>query len=390
MSTPSSQSTPSNPSTAATSRIDAEVAVGTFRLQVALDLRPGEITAVVGPNGAGKSTLLRTLAGLAPVARGTVAVGGELVDAPAEGIFVPADRRRAGVVFQDYRLLPHLDVRANVGFSRRAQGARRAVAAAAAEPWLEQLELTELADRRPAQLSGGQAQRVALARALASEPALLLLDEPMAALDPATRTTVRGSLRRHLRTFRGPVLMVTHDPIDALALAHRIVVLESGRVVQDDRALDVARFPATEYVARLVGMNRLTGVRRADGVHLTGLPEQNEPIPAPDVPGVDPAQADQRLAVAFRPSATILTRGEIPDGRHGWVGAVASIEPHGDRVRVALEVPAADPLTVLTDLDQVDFAALDPQPGETMTVHVDPAAVEVYADGSAAAGRLQG
>lgn len=358
-------------------RIDAEVAVGTFRLRVDLRLDPGEVVAVVGPNGAGKSTLLRTLAGLTPVAAGTVTVGGTCVDAPGQRVFVAAEHRRTGVVFQDYRLLPHLNVRDNVGFARRARGARRSVAAISAQPWLEQLDLTQLADRRPAQLSGGQAQRVALARALASEPALLLLDEPMAALDPATRTEVRARLRTHLRSFAGPVLVVTHDPVDALALADRMVVLEQGRVVQDDRAVEVARHPATDYIARLVGMNRLTDV--------------------PDAQGAGPAEGP--VTLAFRPSAVTLSR----DGEQGsggpdesgltWSGTVVSIEPHGDRVRIGLSAPTAASGTdhrLLCDLDHLRFAELDPQPGETLTASVRSDEVEAYPAPQAAAGTLQG
>lgn len=360
-------------------RIDAEVAVGTFRLRVDLRLDPGEVVAVVGPNGAGKSTLLRTLAGLTPVAAGTVTVGGTCVDAPDQRVFVAAEHRRTGVVFQDYRLLPHLNVRDNVGFARRARGARRSVAAASAQPWLEQLDLTQLADRRPAQLSGGQAQRVALARALASEPALLLLDEPMAALDPATRTQVRARLRNHLRSFDGPVLVVTHDPVDALALADRMVVLEQGRVVQDDRAVEVARHPATDYIARLVGMNRLTDVRAAQGGGSAAAP----------------------VTLAFRPSAVTLTRGAagsgVPVGQDGpeltWSGTVVSIEPHGDRVRIGLSAPTAASGTdhrLLCDLDHLRFAELDPQPGETLTASVRSDEVEAYPAPQAAAGTLQG
>ena len=201
---------------------------GEFVLDVELEVGPGEIVAVLGPNGAGKSTLLRALAGLTGLDEGAIVLGGHVLDDVAADVFVPPERRPVGLVFQDYRLFPHLSVLDNIAFAARAAGRGRSVARSRAGGWLERLELEELADRKPGQLSGGQGQRVALARALASEPGLLLLDEPTAALDARTRLTVRADLRRHLRQFEGPTVIVTHDPLEAMVMADRLVVIEDG------------------------------------------------------------------------------------------------------------------------------------------------------------------
>ncbi len=240
-------------------RVDAQVRRGSFALEVAFDAPPGEVVGVLGPNGAGKSTLLRALAGLTPVSAGTVLLGERVLDDAGTGAFVEPNARPVGFVFQDYRLFPHLSVRDNVAFPLRSAGLGREGARAAADRWLGRLGLADLADRRPGALSGGQAQRVALARALAGEPALLLLDEPLSALDARTRLDVQDELRRHLSAFAGPSLLVTHDPLEALVLADRLLVLEDGRIVQDGRPGEVARRPATDYVARLVGLNLYPG-----------------------------------------------------------------------------------------------------------------------------------
>ena len=194
---------------------------------------PGEVLGVLGPNGSGKSTLLNAVAGLMPVSRGQILLDGQVVDDAATGEFLEAADRPVGFVFQNYRLFPHLSVLDNVAFSPRARGISRHEARAAATRWLDRLGLTPFAGRRPADLSGGQAQRVALARALAGDPALLLLDEPLSALDARTRLDVQTELSRHLSDFAGPCLLVTHDPFEALVLADRLLVLEDGQIVQE-------------------------------------------------------------------------------------------------------------------------------------------------------------
>ena len=218
-----------------------------------------------------------------------------MLDDPDADVLVPVERRRTGVVFQDYLLFPHLSVLDNVAFGLRSRGVPRKEAAAAAHGWLERVGVADLARSRPGRISGGQAQRVALARALVTEPALLLLDEPLAALDAQTRLDVRSDLRRHLAGYDGCTVLVTHDPLDAMVLADRIVVVENGSAVQRGTPAEVARAPRTEYVARLVGLNLYRG--RADGatVHVDGGGE------------VATASATTgEVFVAFAPSAVSL------------------------------------------------------------------------------------
>jgi molybdate transport system ATP-binding protein len=356
--------------------LDVAVAVqrGAFRLQVAATVAPGEVLGVLGPNGAGKTTLLRVLAGLAAVTEGSIRLGGTVLDDAAKGTFVPAEQRPVGLVFQNYRLFPHLSVRDNVAFAARSRGARRGDARRHADRFLQQLDLTGLATRKPAQLSGGQAQRVALARALAADPAMLLLDEPLAALDARTRLEVRTELRRHLADFPGPVLLVTHDPLEAMVMTDRLLVIEDGHVVQHGTPAQVARRPATQYVARLVGLNLYPGtvastdgtVRLAAGGTLTAA--SSDPLPHT---GTD-------VLVAVRPSAIAVhtDRPASASPRNVWPGAVAGLELLGDRVRVQVEGhPGA-----LVDLTAASVADLDLRPGLSVWLSAKATEVDVYPD----------
>jgi molybdate transport system ATP-binding protein len=232
---------------------------GSFQLEADLTAAPGEVLGVLGPNGAGKTTLLRALSGLDALTSGFIRLDGQTLDDTATDTFVPTECRPVALVFQNYRLFPHLNVRDNVAYAPRVQGTGRRQARAAADTLLERLDLSALAARRPHEISGGQAQQVALARALAADPRLLLLDEPLSALDAKTRLDVRAQLRNHLRQFTGPVLIITHDPLEAMIMADRLLVIEDGRVVQQGSPAQVARQPATQYVARLVGLNLYTG-----------------------------------------------------------------------------------------------------------------------------------
>jgi molybdate transport system ATP-binding protein len=213
-----------------------QVKRGDFRLDVALEVAPGETLALLGPNGAGKSTALAALAGILD-SSGSITLNDRALDA------VPTEGRRIGFVFQDYLLFPHLTVLDNVAF-----GASRA----AALPWLERFGLESLAGKRPGQLSGGQQQRVALARALATRPELLLLDEPLAALDAVIRPTIREELAAHLAGLDIPTIVVTHDLEDVVALSDAVVVIEDGAATQRGSVRELVREPATEYVRRLV------------------------------------------------------------------------------------------------------------------------------------------
>lgn len=226
-----------------------EVARPTFRLALDLDVPAGTITAVVGPNGSGKTTTLRSLAGLVRPTSGHIRLGDRVLD--DENVHVSARDRGVGVVFQDYLLFPHLTAAENIAFGLIAHGSARTEALVAAQAWLDRFELSTYAGVRPAKLSGGQAQRVALARALILEPPLLLLDEPLAALDASTRGSVRAQLREVLGGYGGSTVIVTHDPTDALALADQLVVLETGGIVQRGIPAEVAAAPVNAYVAGL-------------------------------------------------------------------------------------------------------------------------------------------
>ena len=350
---------------------EGSVQRGGFELDLAFEVRPGEVLGVLGPNGAGKSTLLRAVAGLEQLSQGSVGVGVHAWQQP--GLFVPAEQRRAGVVFQDYRLFPHLDVRDNVAFSARSSGSGRAASRAHAQEWLERLGLAELAGRRPHQLSGGQSQRVALARALALEPEVLLLDEPMAALDAGARIDVRTFLRAHLADFAGPVVLVTHDPLEAMVLADRVMVLEAGRVVQQGTPAEVARRPASAYVARLVGLNLWSGTLAAEG--LVGLDDGGHLEVATEAP-------QGKVLVSLRPSAiTVHTdHPEHTSTRNVWPARVASMEVLADRVRLQLDgAPSA-----LADVTPAAVAELDLEVGREVWLSAKATEVEAYADQSRA------
>ena len=328
----------------------AAVARDAFTLDASISAARGEVLAVLGPNGAGKSTLLRAVAGLLSVDSGRVELDGTVLDDPAGGVFVVPERRGLGVVFQDHRLFPHLRVIDNVAFGLRAGGMSRAQARMRAAQWLSRLGLAELARRRPGRLSGGQAQRVALARALACEPAALLLDEPLAALDVQTRAEVQGELREHLAGFAGPTLLVTHDPIEALLLATRIVVLEQGRVAQQGTPAEITSRPATPYVARLVGMNLYAGHAVTGVVTLAG----GGTLVVPDA-------ANGEVLVALRPSA-LTVHAEEPratSARNIWPATITAFAPLGDRIRLT----ARGEQDVFVDLTAAAVAELGLVPG---------------------------
>lgn len=225
---------------------------GTLTLDVTLHIDSGQSVALLGPNGAGKTTILRALAGLVPLDGGHLTINDTVMDNPSQQIFVAPEKRGISLVHQDYLLFPHLTVLDNVAFGPRCSGLPRKAARDFARATLEQFHLTEYADAQPATLSGGQAQRVALARALAMNPTMLLLDEPLAALDAGTRMTMRDEISTYISNFSGCTLLVTHDPDEAFALAHHIIVIEGGRIVQQGSEQDIRTAPATEYVRALL------------------------------------------------------------------------------------------------------------------------------------------
>ncbi|MEX2205632.1 MAG: ATP-binding cassette domain-containing protein [Myxococcota bacterium] len=217
--------------------LDAALAVqlGRFGLDVAFRVDDGERVALVGPNGAGKTTVLFALAGLIPLERGRIELGGVLLDDPEAGVFVAPEARDIGVVFQDGRLFPHLSALENVAFGLRSRGVKRAERRSRARDWLERVGLGALADARASTLSGGEARKVALARALAIAPRALLLDEPFASLDEDAVIDMRETLRRHLAELRGPCLLVTHDPADTRMLGARTLRLVDGTDLEEMR-----------------------------------------------------------------------------------------------------------------------------------------------------------
>ncbi len=337
---------------------------GSFALDLHLDVAPGAVVALLGPNGAGKSTTLGALAGLQPLTHGHIRIGGRAVDSPADGVFVPPEHRGIGVVFQDYLLFGHLTVAENVAFGLRARGVGRREVHRRVGEWLDRVGLPHLAESRPAHVSGGQAQRVALARALVTDPTLLLLDEPLAALDAATRLEIRSDLRHHLTDYAGCTVLVTHDPLDAMVLADDVVIVEQGRAVQRGAPADVARAPRTEYVARLVGLNLYRG--RAAGTAVTlddgGVLHTAEPAHGP-------------VFVSFPPSAVAVHR-ERPGGspRNVWSGRVAGLEQYADTVRVRV---AGSP-EVLADITTGAVAELRLGAGEPVWVAVKATEVHTY------------
>jgi molybdate transport system ATP-binding protein len=335
-----------------------------FTLDLALSVAGGEVVALLGPNGAGKTTALRALAGLVPLDAGFARIGHEIAEDAEARVRTPPERRRVGVVFQDYLLFPHLSARENVAFGLRARGVDRSDARGRADAALARFGLAEHAASRPAALSGGQAQRVALARALVGEPRLLLLDEPLAALDAGTRIEVRADLRRRLADFAGATVVVTHDAVDAFVLADRLVVVEDGRVVQTGTPSEVARRPVTAYVARLVGLNLYRGVAADGTVTLDGGGSL-----------VGAHHDDGAVFVSFRPSSVTLHRGRPhSSARNAWPVTVEALEPQGDTVRVAL---TGQP-DLAADVTPLAVAELGLEPGTRVWAALKATETEVY------------
>jgi molybdate transport system ATP-binding protein len=346
--------------------LTAEVAVrlGTFDLDVAVDVAAGEIVAVLGPNGAGKSTLLRALSGLAALDRGLVRLDGVVLEDASRAIRVPPEHRPIGVVFQDYLLFPHLSAIENVAFGLRARGVRPRQARARAGSWLDRLGVGEHAEARPRALSGGQAQRVALARALAIDPRVLLLDEPLAALDASARDTVRRDLRRHLKSFTGIRIVVTHDPLEAVALADRLVIIEAGRVVQTGSAAEVTQRPRSRYVADLVGVNLFRGI--ATTGHLA--------LPSGAIIQFAETLEGEVFAI-IHPRAVALHRAR-PEGspRNVWRGHASTLDFQGDRVRVGVE----GEIGIVAEVTPAAVNDLDLAEGSEVWVSVKATEISVY------------
>ncbi|MGO1228759.1 MAG: sulfate/molybdate ABC transporter ATP-binding protein [Brachybacterium sp.] len=342
--------------------LSVRAAVPERGIDLELTVPDGETLAIIGPNGAGKSTLLSLIAGALRPASGQIVLDGRVLTGQGltdqgltgERRWVPPHDRKVTTLSQDPVLFPHLTALGNIMFALRSQGVGRARARQEAERWLAELGVPELAGRRPSQLSGGQAQRVAIARALAAEPRLLLLDEPMAALDIDVAPALREQLRRFLA--ERTAIIVTHDVLDALTLADRIAVLEEGRVIEQGSTQELLTQPRTAFTARFAGLNLVSG--RWDGRAVVLADGAQVPAHAAYHPG-------GQVHAAFRPArVTLADTGGIPR-------TVKSLAPSGDLVRVRTEDLSAD-------LPPQEVAARRLEPGMPVRLQVPPEAVTTY------------
>lgn len=301
-----------------------------FSLDVSFEIPPETTVALLGPNGAGKSTTVAALAGLKAIDQGRIVLDNVVLVDVSSGVFVPPEDRHIGVVFQDYLLFPHMTVAQNVAFGADHDSANE---------WIEKLDLVDVARRKPGELSGGQAQRVALARALASRPSMLLLDEPLAALDVTTRTRLRRTLAEHLDGFAGPRLLITHDPTEAFLLADEICVIEDGSITQHGTADDIRLRPRTPYIADLAGSNLYTGVARRGAVDIDG-----------HVVHIADTQKTGAVLITIPPRVPSLhTRRPEGSPRNTWETTVTLIEPLGDRTRLNVGPPLQLTVEITTD-----------------------------------------
>jgi molybdate transport system ATP-binding protein len=310
-------------------RLDVAAQVGSLELELACDASPGECLVLAGPSGAGKSSVLRLVAGLLRPRRGRIESGSATWLDTARGVDLPAEERRVGFVFQDHALFGHLTAAQNVAYPLRGRDrARRA------EELLERFGLGARAAARPRALSGGERQRVALARALARDPEVLLLDEPLSALDATTRAAAAQTIAGAIRDSHVPALLVTHDFAEAAQLGDRVAVIDGGRIVQTGTAAELAAAPASAFVADFTGTNVLAGVARPGprGVTLVALEG-----------GGELSSLDRRegpVAVTVHPWEVALSRSApVGSARNHLSAEVLSVTAIGNRVRVGLAVP---------------------------------------------------
>lgn len=344
------------------------VSRGERHIDVDFEVAPGETVVLVGPNGAGKSTIIDCLAGLVAVDAGRIVIDGRVVDDPVGGLFVPASQRQVGVVFQQGALFGHLDVRDNVAFGLIAAGMRRRQARREAQGWLDRYGLDQLGSRLPGTLSGGEAQRVALARTLATEPRVLALDEPFAAVDIASRGWLRSLVADQLRGFDGPRIIVTHDPTDMYLLADRVLVIEEGIVTQTGTTEALRRHPKTAYAAALAGTNLLHGQATAGVVTIDGTGHQLH---------VADTQAVGSVLVTIAPNAVSLH--DLPprgSARNAWPTTVVGIAPLGDVSRVLVE----GPVSLAVDVTPASVEQLGVQAGQSVWVAIKATEIVVRGD----------
>lgn len=339
---------------------DVRVELNGTSVEARLDVDAGEIVVLLGPNGAGKTTLLRALAGLLGPC-GNVSLGGRDLDGPRT--FVHPEARRVGLMFQDLLLFPHMTIEENLLFAARSSGAGRTDARKRVAEIIDTFELRDLAGARPQSISGGEKQRAALARALAGQPDALLLDEPFAALDASSRVEMRAIVSHHLRGFGGPTVLVTHDPLEALVLADRVVVLEEGKIVQEGTPDDLRSRPRSSYVASVVGINLFRGVATGGRIE-TGAATL---VAATEIEG--------EVFASVHPRAVALYRSR-PEGtpRNVWRGRVTAVDNEGDRLRVRIE----SDLLIVAEITPGAQAELAIAPGSEVWASVKATEVAVY------------
>jgi molybdate transport system ATP-binding protein len=335
-------------------------------VDIEFDVAAGAVLAVLGPNGAGKSTALHVIAGLVPPDRGQVRVGQRVLTDTATGVQVATHDRRVGLLLQDPLLFPHLTITRNVAFAPRSSRA-------AATHWLAEVDAADLGDRMPRQLSGGQAQRVALARALAAEPDVLLLDEPLAGLDVGAATAMRKVLRRVLARDGRSAVLITHDLLDVLTLADRVVVVEGGRIVESGSAATVLATPRSRFGARFAGVNLVGGTADADGVLTTQWGTMWHGSPGPNL------VVDESAVALFNPAAVAVYRDK-PHGspRNTIEVTVAELDGRGAVIRVrADEQPDGAP-GLAADITAESAAELHLVPGDRVYFSVKAQEVTVH------------
>lgn len=345
--------------------LDARIALqrGAVRLDISLTAAPGQVIGVLGPNGGGKTTSVLALAGVLPIVDGHIRVGGDLWDDGRRRL--APEQRAVGLMLADSLLFPHLRALDNIAYGPRSRGVDRRRARARAREELDRVGLADRAMARPGELSSGQQARVALARALATDPALLLLDEPLSALDPDTRARTRSDLAARLTAYDGVTVLVTHDPLDALTLADHLVFVEDGRVTQTGTPAEVLREPRSAYVGTVVGLNLYAAHGDSHGHVHTGDGGLL----------VTTAPTEGSVWATIAPSAVSLHRHE-PEGsaRNTWSLQIASLTLQGQSARVGLVGEL--PLTAEVTLESV--TALGLQVGQQVWAAVKATEVHTY------------
>lgn len=340
-------------------------------VDIDLSVDDGQVLALLGPNGVGKSTVLAMIAGLLQPDDGVVSIGDTVVTDTTAGVFVPPHARGVAMLAQQAMLFPHMTVAANVAYAPRCRGSSRRAARADAARWLDAVDAGHLADRRPAALSGGQAQRVAVARALAARPRVLLLDEPMAALDVTTAPAVRRLLRTVLRDEHRTAIIVTHDLLDALAIADRVAVLDDGRVVEHGPTQQILTVPRSRFAARLAGVNLVSGTITAPGTLTTAWDLS--------ITGQGDVAPGEAAVALFRPSS-VAVHSDPPHGspRNVLPATIAEVDLDGATARIRAQDQPDGTAGPAADVTLAGAADLALEPGRAVYFVVKAQEVQLH------------